>query len=295
MLVVWRRRDIVDEHRAALTALCGASAYGIALFSYFVNRSADHILPYVSLPALMVGILWLSLLLRGALAQSRALRLGGLAFALSVAVLLVSVAWSSIGPRVPRTAVAHVVPGGESLGGALDRLWNPAPIEPRTPQGEALVRRYLPGTSPVPIVAAPDLETEILLRSGRAHGLGLSYATEDSFVPEETLPHVQRAVDELQPGDRLLMQAEALEVLAAYRARPTRDPLTDPVDQKVLRAAPGVGFETDRPAVPGQGDPPRRGGIRGRGAQTGLREGLTLELGGVKSSPAVQEQAEAHP
>ncbi|MEK6326346.1 MAG: hypothetical protein AABM66_02320 [Actinomycetota bacterium] len=234
VLVVRRRRDIVDEHRAALTALCGASAYGIALFSYFVNRSADHILPYVSLPALMVGILWLSLLLRGALAPSRALRIGGLAFALSVAVLLVSVAWSSIGPRVPRTAVAHVVPGGDSLGGTLDRLWNPAPIDPRTPQGEALVSRYLPGTSPVPIVAAPDLETEILLRSGRAHGLGLSYATEDSFVPEENLPHVQRAVDELQPGDRLLMQAEALEVLAAYRAQPSRDPLTDPVDQKIL-------------------------------------------------------------
>ncbi len=48
---------------------------------------------------------------------------------------------------------------------------------------------------------------------------------------------MRRAVDELQPGDRLLMQAEALEVLAAYRAQPSRDPLTDPVDQKVLRAA----------------------------------------------------------
>ena len=52
------------------------------------------------------------------------------------------------------------------------------------------------------------------------------------LVPDETLPHVQRAVDELQPGDRLLLQAEALEVLAAYRARPSRDPLADPVDRQ---------------------------------------------------------------
>ena len=43
-----------------IVALAGSTAYGIALFSYFVNRSADHILPYVSLPALMVASLWLT-------------------------------------------------------------------------------------------------------------------------------------------------------------------------------------------------------------------------------------------
>jgi hypothetical protein len=234
VLLVQRRRDLVDGERAALIALCGATAYGIALFSYFVNRSADHILAYVSLPALIVGILWLSLLLRGALVESRALRLGGLAFALSLAVLLVSVAWSSIGSRVPRTALAHVVPGGESLGGALHRLWRPSPINSRAPKGEALLNRYMPGDGRVPIIVTPDLETEILIRSDRANGLGLSYPTEDSFVASQNLPHVRQAVEELRPGDRLLMQTVALEVLAAYRAQPSRDPLADPVNQKLL-------------------------------------------------------------
>ena len=42
------------------------------------------------LPALLAGTLWLSLLLRGALVESRSPALGGLAFALSLAVLLVS-------------------------------------------------------------------------------------------------------------------------------------------------------------------------------------------------------------
>ena len=125
VLLVRRRRDLVDGERAALVALCGATAYGIALFSYFVNRSADHILPYVSLPALMVGVLWLSLLLRGALAESRTLRLGGLAFALSLAVLLVSVAWSSIGSRVPRTALAHARSRRRLAGSGA-----PPPLEP---------------------------------------------------------------------------------------------------------------------------------------------------------------------
>ena len=230
ILLVRRRRDLVDGEGPALVALCGATAYGIALFSYFVNRSADHILPYVSLPALMLGVLWLSLLLRGALAESRTLRLGGLAFALSLAVLLVSVAWSSIGSRVPRTALAHAVPGGDSPRQAFHRLWNPPPIAPRAPRGQELLSRYMPGDGRVAIIASPDLETEILLRSGRAHGLGLSYALEDSFVTAETLPHVRSAVESLQPGARLLLQAAALEVLAAYRAQPSRDPLTDPVN-----------------------------------------------------------------
>jgi len=234
VLLVQRRRDLVEGERAALIAICGVTAYGITLFSYFVNRSADHILAYVSLPALIAGTLWLSLLLRGALVESRTSRLGGLAFALSLAVLLVSVAWSSIGPRVPRTALAHVVPGGESLGGALDRLWHPSPINPRAPAGEALLNRYMPGEDRVPIIVTPDLETEILIRSDRANGLGLSYPTEDSFVTAETLPHVRQAVDELQPGDRLLMQTDALEVLATYRGQPSRDPLTAPVNQKLF-------------------------------------------------------------
>ena len=264
VLVVRRRRDLVDEERAALIALCGATAYGIALFSYFVNRSADHILPYVSLPALMVGILWLSLLLRGALAESRALRLGGLAFALSVAVLLVSVAWSSIGPRVPRTALAHVVPGGESLGGALDRLWHPAPIEPRAPQGEALLNRYMPGDGRVPIIVTPDLETEILIRSGRANGLGLSYPTEDSFVTAAD-PAARAA-----GGGRAATRRSAAD--ADRRARGARcvwspavaGPAHRPGRPEAPRPAAGMGFETDRAAVQDQGDPPGRAGIRGR-------------------------------
>jgi hypothetical protein len=234
VLVIRRRRDLVEGEPAALIALCGLTAYGIVLFTYFVNRSADHILPYVSLPVLMAGTLWLSLLLRGALVESRSLRLGGLAFALPLAVLLVSVAWSSIGSRFPRTALAHAVPGGEPLGEALRRLWHPPPINPRAPEGEALLNRYMPGEGRVPIIVTPDLETEILIRSDRANGLGLSDPTEDSFVASQNLPHVRRAVEGLRRGDRLLMETVALKVLAAYRAQPSRDPLTDPVDQKQL-------------------------------------------------------------
>lgn len=238
VLVVGRRRDLVDTQRTALVAICGTTAYGIGVYTYFVNRSADHILPYVSLPVVMIGALWLSLLLRGALIESRTPRLGGLAFALAVSVLVFSVSWSSIGPRFPRTALAHVVPGGESLRAALHRLWNEPPFHSAAAEGVRLVDRYMPGQDRVPIVASPDLETEILLRSGRANGLGLSYPTEDSFVPSQNLPRVRQAVDELRPGDRLIMQTTALKVLSAYRAQPSRNPLSEGIEPGVF--APGT-------------------------------------------------------
>ncbi len=229
VLVVGRSREIVERERTSLTALAGITAYGIALFTYFVNRSADDILPYVSFPAILAGTLWLSLLLRGALVESRSVRLGGLAFALSLAVLLLSTAWSSIGERFPQTALAHALPGDGSLGGAMTRLWHPPPIDPRAPQGEYLLDRYMPGERRVPILVSSDLGTEILMRSGRANELPFGDPVEDFFVGSPHPPAIHRAVAELESGDRLLMQGSGLQILAALKRQPSRDLLTNPV------------------------------------------------------------------
>ena len=108
-------------NRAALFVLSGTTGYGIALFSYLVNRSADHIVPYVSLPAVMVVVLWLSILLRDRrLSQvGRALLVGS---ATAIAALLVAVAWSNAGLRFSQSALAYLPPGGKSFRAAIDRL-----------------------------------------------------------------------------------------------------------------------------------------------------------------------------
>ena len=116
----------------------------------------------------------------------------------------------------------------------------PLPINRRAPDGEALLNRYMPGQDRVPIIVQSDLETEILIRSGRANGLGFSYPTEDSFVASQNLPHIERAVDGLRPGDRLLMQTAGLKALAAFRAQPSRDPLVNPLNlRKLARCSSG--------------------------------------------------------
>jgi hypothetical protein len=233
VLLVRRRRDIVEREWPALIAICGTTAYGTILFSYFVDRSADHILPYVSLPALLAGALWLSLLRRGALGASRALRLGGVAFALALAVLLTSVAWSSVDARFSRSALGHVLPGGDSLGAALHHLWHFPPLDSRTQHGEDLVARFMPHRQRILSLVSPDLETEIFLRTGHTNQLPLTYPTEDSFVSAQYLPGLRRAVAGLRPGDRVLTQAQGLKVFASLRAQSSRDPIAHPVGSQL--------------------------------------------------------------
>ena len=229
VLVVRRRPDSIEPERSALTAIAGLTAYGILLFSYFVDRSADYILAYVALPTFLLVVLWLSLILRQAPEGARVVRQSALAFALGLAVLVTSVAWSSLDERFPRSALAHAAPGGRSLGGALERLWHLPPLDQRTPRGEALVERYMPGTGPVLSVVEPDLETEIMMRSERVNRLPLSFPPEDSFVSSRHLPELRQTVAELDAGDRILTQEVGLRVLRTLEADPSRSPLDDPV------------------------------------------------------------------
>ena len=78
------------------------------------------------------------------------------------------------------------------------------------------------------LIVAPDLETEILLRSGRAHGSRLSYPWEDSFVPRRPCRHVRGRGRRLQPGDRCSSMQPGRATSRRLRAHPSRDPLTDP-------------------------------------------------------------------
>jgi hypothetical protein len=210
------RPELVRRERVALLALTGMTTYGIALLAYLVDRSGDHVVPYVSLPALLIGTLWLSLLFRSA-GVSRLTRTGAVACALAVAALLLSAAWSSIGPRFSDSALAHVLPGGDSSRAAVDRLWHFPPLSPVAPVGERLLDRYMPGERRSVVLVKPDLATEILMRSKRSNRLPLAYPWGDGFVEEERVPGLRETVAELDVGDRLLLDQGTLSALAAGR------------------------------------------------------------------------------
>jgi len=225
VLLVLRRPDAARRDRALLVALTGVTAQGIALFSYFDNRSVTYLLLYVALPALLAGTLWLSFVLRSPPGVPRPVRIGGLAFALCLALLLLSTAWPSVGGRFARTPLAEAFPGGHGLRADLHRLWHPPPLDPRAPAGEGLLARFMPGQSRVLVVVSPDLGTEILVRSKRANLLPIGDPIEESFVTASRLPDLRKSLPKLRAGQLVLMDANTWSMLQAIRAHPSADPL----------------------------------------------------------------------
>jgi hypothetical protein len=221
VLLLRGRPSVVEPERTSLLALTGTTAYGVVLFSYFVDRSGDHVLAYVSLPAVLVGALWLGLVLRWQDSVPRGARIAALACSISAAVLLVAVAWSSIATRYEHSALAHVLPGGESARSALERLWHFPPLDARAPEGERLLDRYMPGERRTALVVRPDLGIEILIRSGRANLLPIAYPWGDDFARDQRVPGLRDAVQELRPGERMLLDTGALDTLAAAGSDPT--------------------------------------------------------------------------
>ena len=186
-LLMWRRPEVVARQRTMLIAIAAMTAFGIALFTYIVNRSADHIVPYVCLPAVTLGALWITLLERPVLAVPAAGRRAAWALGLAVSALLVAVSASSVDTRFHESALAYARPGGASLADAVDHVWNPPPVRPAAVEGEQLLETYMPGEDRSSVLTGADLSVEILLRSERGSAVPLGDPWEDSFVPEDHL------------------------------------------------------------------------------------------------------------
>jgi len=217
VLLVARAPALARRRPTLLTALTGSTAYAIACFSYIDNRSSTYLLLYTSLPLLMGTVLWLHLLLGEA---SPRVRVGGLAFALCVAVLMLAAAWPEVDARLSRSALAHAYPGG-GLTGALHRLWHPPPIDPRAPEGQRLLARYVPGRRALILLpSSPDLAIEIGLRARRASPLFIGDPSQDGFVPSVWLPKITGEIARLRPGRRALLDETALGHVRILRNHP---------------------------------------------------------------------------
>lgn len=235
LVLIGRRPDHAARVRAMVLAIAGSTAWGIALFSYLVNRSADHIVAYVSLPAVLVIVLWLWMLLREREAVPLGVRVGALALSLAVSALTIGIAWSSASVHLPQSAVAYALPGGKSLGAAIDRLADFPPIRAGAPEAEALLEAEMPGEHRTLIVADPDLTVEVLARMGRISELPMSDPWEDSLVPDQHIDGIAETVAALEPGRLVLLDETALETFNAYEEDPELDPMApDPADQTIV-------------------------------------------------------------
>lgn len=226
-LVLWRAPAVFRRHVRTLVALSGVTAYGIAVYSYFDNRSSTYLLLYVALPALLTGALWLSLMLRLTAEAPRRVGRAVLSCALALALITLAAAWSPISGRFSDSALAYIAPGGPSLSGALNRLWHPPPVDPRALPAEHLMARYMPGErrSLIFTLSSADLGTEILIRSRRGNRLPLGDPIEDSIVPTEPLPAMRAVLEGLRPGERMLLDSAAESYVRSLGPGRWPDPL----------------------------------------------------------------------
>jgi hypothetical protein len=228
VVLLGRRPDVVAHQRPLVIAIAAMTGFGIALFTYIVNRSADHIVAYVALPAVALGALWITLIDRPVLGAPRAARRVALGAGLGVSALLVAVSASSVSERWNESALAIARPGGTSLSATLDRIFDPAPLRPQTADGEQLLESEMPGEERSAVLTSADTSVEILIRTERGNAVPLGDPWEDSFVPEDHLEPLGAWIDTLEPGARLLIDAPARESFELSRDDPDRDPLATP-------------------------------------------------------------------
>jgi hypothetical protein len=236
VLLVRLEPVVARRERTALLAIAGATVYGICLFTYFVNRSAPNVLPYLCYPLVLAGVLWLALIRRADPGRPREPTVGAFAFAMVVAVLLITSAWPSMGHRLGQTSLAYAIPGGKSLHTGLARLKHLRVVHVAEAQaGTRLLDRYVPGERRTLVLAQPPYDLEILLQSGRANALPIPNAPGDSYVPEVSTPLVRDAVAALRPGRRMLVDAGQLQA-AAFAIK-------NPKYVEVFHTAPGTKAE----------------------------------------------------
>jgi hypothetical protein len=228
LLVIRRRRDLVESRPPRFVALVGVTAYGIVLLSYFVDRSTLLVLPYVCLPLLLAGALWLDLVRRRESGRLPARMTT--AFAIGLAAVVAAAAAPQFTDRLKTSALGHLVPGGRQPGDSLDRLVNLPALDSRAPTVEGLLEETQPGDGRVAMILSPDLATEVMIREERSTSLALVYPWGDSFIAGERTPGIRDAVAELQAGDRLVLDDAAVESFRQLQSDPDRDPVAEPTN-----------------------------------------------------------------
>lgn len=217
-----RRPDWLRSRAPMTLALAGLVGYGILLYSYFANRSLAHVIPYLSLPLVLSVTIWLWQVISNPLAPRRT-AVAALAAVLTVVALTLANVLPRATDRAETSLLAYAVPGGKSLGDGFDRLWNPPELKAGANQGAALLDEYLPGEEESPVLTVPDLDNNILTLSGRSNSLGITDAKEQSWVEGPHMEPVEEAAGALRPGDRMLIDVEALSAFRTLARNPAAD------------------------------------------------------------------------
>ncbi|HSS31987.1 MAG TPA: hypothetical protein VLL27_01750 [Solirubrobacterales bacterium] len=185
---------------ATRVALAGFTGFAIASFSYYLGRSIPTNLLVLLLPIAAISAIWMQVLLASA---GNWWRTGAAAvIALGLAMIAVA-AWPSVERKDSTTALALLVPGGQSLGGQVSTLADNPPLNPLTEFAAELLDRYWPPGAPALVLTDPNLTTEILVAAERSNLLPISHIPEDDLI--ESSDGLVRGAAERVPAGTLML------------------------------------------------------------------------------------------
>jgi len=208
------------RERRSLPVIAAITAVGIAEFTWFVDRSSEGVEAKLGLTAIAAGALWLDLLLadRARLVRGRA---AIVALLCGVGAMLALGSVSATTTAFGNSALATLIRAGTfppgrfglarnaSLGRRLAVIWSSPVVfdRPAESDAESLLRR--PASGPVVVLLAPELTTQVLVRSNRTNGLPIATPSQDALIAGAEQRFVS-ALSRLPPGTVLLTDREAM-------------------------------------------------------------------------------------
>ncbi len=208
------------RERRTLPVIAALTALGAAEFTWFLDRSFEGVEPKLGLTIIAAGALWLDLLLADRARPARG-RAALIALLCGSAGLLMVASDNAATTALGSSALAALTgtatfPSGlyglgtdASLGARLAVVWSsPIASGPPAERGaESLMRRY--DSRPVVVLLAPELTTEVLVRSGRTNALPMATPSQDGIVPNAA-SRLGGALARLPSGTLLLTDTDAI-------------------------------------------------------------------------------------
>jgi hypothetical protein len=202
VLLVAMRPGLVRERIASFSALTGLTVLGMLVYTYFLGRSHPNNVIHISLPAVALLFVWCDI--ARSVIDSRVAVATATATAVFFAGIVVAGESGDIGQKYSSTALAAALGSTASLEARLRTLWHNPVVEPAAPHIVHFIRSLGDGNRSLTLLLGPAVETEVLLRLGRASAVGSSNPAQES-ISHRWRTRISKEVHSLRAGGVLVV------------------------------------------------------------------------------------------
>ena len=219
VFVALEQSEFASSRRVELTAIASTTAFGILSYTYFLGRSHPNNLHHVALSAIVLSVLWVSLLARHTPVVNMTARFAVLAFVGWAAAAVIVQQPQETRASLLRSPLRQIVQLNPRLSARAHALidWRQRPDDPRAVESEQLLDRFAPGQSRVAVVVQADLSTEALIRAHRGNLLPMAVPNQEALLPARSLSLVEKRLSRLGPGSVVLTEQVYLDQPPHYR------------------------------------------------------------------------------